>query len=511
MNCINYLEKIRIIVFICFIIVPAALTAQDTTRINTSDSLRLYSYATISEFHQQMDDIFNDQSFMNANWGVVIQSLETGEYFYKRNEDKYFVPASNMKLFTTAAGLLLLGNDYQFSTNVFVDGPIYGSTLLGDLVIQGRGDPTISGRFYNNDIYFIYDTWIDSLLERGVTKIKGNIIGDDNLFDELGLGKGWAWDYETDWYSAQSSAVSFNDNCVDITVYYQPSYDSIIVRSSPDLKNIVILNNVSFASAEEKNEIEVYRERGTNVINVYGKFKRNSEPFKTFATVQNPTQFAMMVLLKRLEDRGIKVTGYAIDIDDYDHALDYKNMKLLFSNLSNNLSEIIKEINKGSQNFFAEQLLKTIGLEKKGFGNSENGIAVSKELFANIGLNPENLIMVDGSGLSPLNMVTPRQIVELLKYMYSNKNVFTQYYNSLPIAGVDGTLGKRMKGTSAENVVRAKTGYISHVRSLSGYAATGDNEKMVFSIIANNFNVPVKLAENIQDLVCLRITNFRRK
>ena len=511
MNYKNYLQSISKIIFIYLLFVTAALTAQEATKIRTADSLHLYAYTTVSEFRQQMDDIFNDQSFMNANWGVVIQSLETGEYFYKRNEDKFFVPASNMKLFTTAAGLLLLGNDYQFSTNIFIDGSIYGSTLLGDLVIQGRGDPTISGRFYNNDIYYVYDTWIDSLLERGVTKIKGNIVGDDNLFDDLGLGKGWAWDYETDWYAAQSNAISFNDNCVDITVYYEPKYDSIIVRSSPELRNIVILNNVEFAAPEENNDVEVYRERGTNVINVYGKFKRGSDPYKTFATVQNPTQFAMMVLLKRMESRGIKVNGYAIDIDDYERTLDYKNMQLLFTNYSNDLSEIIKEINKGSQNFFAEQLLKTIGLEKKGFGTSENGIAAAKELFADIGLNPDNLIMVDGSGLSHLDMVTPRQIVELLKYMYSNKNVFAQFYNSLPIAGVDGTLGKRMKNTTAENVVRAKTGYISHVRSLSGYAVTGDNENIVFSIIANNFSVPVKLAENIQDLVCLRITNFRRK
>ncbi|HEX7356503.1 MAG TPA: D-alanyl-D-alanine carboxypeptidase/D-alanyl-D-alanine-endopeptidase, partial [Ignavibacteriaceae bacterium] len=212
-----------------------------------------------------------------------------------------------------------------------------------------------------------------------------------------------------------------------------------------------------------------------------------------------------------LEKRGIRVNGYAIDIDDYERVINYKDLELLFTNYSEKLSEIIKVINKGSQNFFAEQLLKTIGLEKIGFGSVANGVTAIKEQFADIGLNPENIIMVDGSGLSHLNMVTPRQVVELLKYMYSNKKVFTDFYNSLPIAGVDGTLGKRMKNTSAENVVRAKTGFISYVRSLSGYALTADNEPIAFSMIANNFSVPVKLAENIQDLVCLRLTNFRRK
>ncbi|MBK7630014.1 MAG: D-alanyl-D-alanine carboxypeptidase/D-alanyl-D-alanine-endopeptidase [Ignavibacteriales bacterium] len=497
-------------IFVTSCFLATIISAQDSTRIK-QDSLPLFSYSTISELSQQLDDIFNDNSFRNANWGVVIQSLENGEYFYKRNEDKFVVPASNLKLFTSAAGLLLLGSDYRFSTNIFINGHQSGSTIYGDLIVQGRGDPTISGRFYNNDINFVYDTWIDSLVDLGVTNINGNIVGDDNLFDDIGLGNGWSWDYETDWYSAQSSAISFNDNCVDITIHYDSKYDSVIVTSNPSLRSIVILNHVIAAAGNEKTNIEVNRERGTNVITVSGKFRKDANDFVTYATVLNPTQFAMIVFKNRLEKRGIRVNGYAIDIDDYERVIDYDDLELLFVSYSENISEIIKVINKGSQNFFAEQLLKTIGLEKLGFGSIINGINAAKEIFAEIGLNPENIIMVDGSGLSHLNMVTPRQVVELLKYMYSNKRAYFDFYNSLPIAGVDGTLGNRMKNTTAENVVRAKTGYIGHVRSLSGYAVTGDNEPIVFSMIANNFSVPVKLADNIQDLVCLRLTNFRRK
>lgn len=505
----NYLNNSLVLTAALFLL-TINITAQDTTKTK-KDSLQLFSISTIPELSRQLDDIFNDTGFRNANWGVVIQSLDNGEYFYKRNEDKFFVPASNLKLFTTAAGLLLLGSNYQFSTNILINGYQSGSTIYGDLVVQGRGDPTISGRFNNNDINFVFDTWIDSLLEMGIRNIKGNIVGDDNLFDDIGLGNGWAWDYETDWYAAQSSAISFNDNCVDITISYNKKYDSVFVTSKPSLRSIVILNNVKPATGSEKTNIEVIRERGTNVITVSGRFRKDADSIVTYATVQNPTQFAMLVLKNRLENRGIRVNGYAIDIDDYERAINYNDLELLFVNYSEELSEIIKVINKGSQNFFAEQLLKTIGLEKLGFGSVTNGIMAVKEVFADIGLNPENIIMVDGSGLSHINMVTPRQIVELLKYMYSNKIVYTDFYNSLPIAGVDGSLGKRMRNTTAQNNVRAKTGYISHVRSLSGYAVTGDNEPIAFSMIVNNFSVPVKLAENIQDLVCLRLTNFRRK
>jgi len=486
------------------------LFAQDSTFL-VKDSVKTYSYSTISELQKELNDIFNDNSFINANWGVVIQSLNNGEYFYKRNEDKFFIPASNLKLFTTAGGLLLLGSDYRFSTNILTNGYQSGSTLYGDLIIQGRGDPTISGRFYNNDLNYVFDTWIDSLLEMGIKNIKGNIVGDDNLFDDTGLGIGWSWDYETDWYAAQSSALSYNDNCIDITIKYNSKADSIIVTYNPALRNIVLLNNVSIAKKNERTSIDVYRERGTNVITVSGTFRKDSDSVVTYSTVMNPTQFMIMAFKNRLEQHKIRVNGYSIDIDDYDREMNYNDMDLLFTWYSEPLSEIIKVINKGSQNFFAEQLLKTIGLEKKGFGSAANGISVLKELFGEIGLNPENIVMVDGSGLSYINLVTPRQIVELLKYVYSNNKIYPDFFNSLSIAGVDGTIGKRMNNTSAENNVRAKTGFISHVRSLSGYAFTGDSEPIAFSIIANNFNVPIKLADNIQDLVCLRLTNFRRK
>ena len=160
MNYKNYLIKYLIL---SLAVLTTNLAAQDSS-IVLKDSLQLVSYATVNELNQQLDDIFNDNSFRNANWGVVIQSLENGEYFYKRNEDKFFVPASNLKLFTSAAGLLALGSDYRFSTNIYINGYQSGSTLYGDLIIQGRGDPTISGRFFNNDIYYVFDTWIDSLI-----------------------------------------------------------------------------------------------------------------------------------------------------------------------------------------------------------------------------------------------------------------------------------------------------------------------------------------------------------
>jgi D-alanyl-D-alanine carboxypeptidase/D-alanyl-D-alanine-endopeptidase (penicillin-binding protein 4) len=243
---------------------------------------------------------------------------------------------------------------------------------------------------------------------------------------------------------------------------------------------------------------------------VFGTIRSGRDSIKTYATVNNPTQFAMVVLKEVLERKGITVKGYAIDIDDVEEPIDFSRMEQLFVHHSLPLKDIIKVINKNSQNFFAEQLLKTIGLEEEGYGTIENGVKAVSYTLNEMGINPESLMMVDGSGLSQLNLISPRHLVNLLSYMFKNHN-FIPFYNSLPIAGIDGTLGTRMKSTRAENNVRAKTGYLAYGRSLSGYAYTGDNEPVAFSIIANNFTVPVKLAENIQDLVCLRLVNFRRK
>ena len=155
-------------------------------------------------------------------------------------------------------------------------------------------------------------------------------------------------------------------------------------------------------------------------------------------------------------------------------------------------------------------MLKTIGLETYGLGSVENGVMAEQKVFKEMGINTNNMTIVDGSGLSRLNLVTPRQIVALLSYMFRSKN-FIPFFNSLPIAGVDGTLGDRMQNSIAARKIRAKTGFLEGVKSLSGYAFTADNEPVAFSLIVNNFNVPVKLAENIQDLVCLRLANFSRK
>lgn len=496
------------LLFISIIFFNSIVFSQEFAAEN-SDTTFPYFLGTFKELGKQIDDIFNDPNFNNANWGVVIQSLETGEFIYKRNEEKLFMPASNMKLFTTAAGLFLLTPEYQFKTHLYINGEIDGTVLYGDLIVRGTGDPAISGRFYNGDILKVFNDWADSLISFGIDEIYGNIIGDDNAFDNLLLGSGWAWDYETYWYAAPISAISYNDNCIDITITPTMSGDKSKITLAPDTRYVTIVNNILTGPEDSVEDISFYRERGTNVITLNGTKPEKSDARKIFVTVNNPTQYAMVVLKEVLERKGIVIRGYAADIDDIDIEIDYLNLTYLMTHHSTQLNNIVRVINKSSQNLFSELILKAIGYEIFGYGTIENGVRAAKEIYAEMGINPENLIMADGSGLSRLNLVTPKQLTTLLGYIYKS-DLFVPFFNSLPIAGIDGSLGTRMKNTRAENNARAKTGYIGGVRSLSGYVYTGDYEPIAFSMIVNNFTVPLKLADNIQDLVCQRLANFKR-
>jgi len=498
---IMYLSKIYILLIgICFI--SQSVFAQNET-------FSAKASTTIEELRKEFDQLFDDPDFFNAQWGVCIQSLETGEFLYRHNENKLLMPASNLKLVTTASGLQLLGSEFRFRTEIGYSGKIEGTTLKGDLIVKGFGDPTISGRYTKDDVLKYFNDWADSLVNLGIEEVTGNIIGDDNAFDDIGLGNGWSWDYESYWYSAPSGALSLNDNCVDIVVAPAKRGDKADIKIIPDNKYTIIVNRVITVPFDSSAGIEIYRERGTNVITVSGKIRESSKPVKLYATVNNPTQYFVVVLREVLRDKGINVRGFAIDIDDLQIETE-SDFTVIFTHESPPLTEIIKVINKNSQNFYAEQLLKAIAYQRTGLGTSAAGIRLIKQITPRMGINSDNFTMADGSGLSRLNLVSAQQFVSLLRYMYRSDN-FNDFYNSLPIAGKDGTLADRMRKSAAFEKIRAKTGYIGGVRSLSGYAVTADGETVAFSMIVNNFTVPLVLAENLQDMICLRLSTLRRK
>ncbi|MCF8240274.1 MAG: D-alanyl-D-alanine carboxypeptidase/D-alanyl-D-alanine-endopeptidase [Melioribacteraceae bacterium] len=494
------------IALIFFFISTSSAQIKDTSQLKNEQDLPV---SNLIELRNQLDDTINDPNFANAFWGVYIKSLKTGEVLYKVNSDKLFIPASTIKIFTTSAALLLLGPDFQYKTTLLTEGKIKNGILKGNLIVRGSGDPTISNRFYGGSLTSVFERWADSLKMHGIRKIDGDIIGDDNAFDDLGLARGWSWDLESYWYMAPASALSFNDNLISITVKPTEPNMPAKVTAEPAVGGFNIVNKV-LTSTDNKSEIEAFRKRGTNIISLQGNISNTDEMFQTYVTVKDPTEYTVSILKEVLIENGIEVVGTSYDLDNVTGEINYENTIPIFNHKSVMLIEIIKDINKNSNNFYAEQLIKTLGLELYNYGSVENGVNACKDLFYLMGINAENLVIADGSGLSKLNLITPKQIVNALTYIYKSDQ-FEEFYNSLPIAGVDGSLALRMKKSAATNNVRAKPGYSNNVRALAGYLRTADNEPLVFAILLNNFLVPSSLANYIHDSICQRLANFSRK
>lgn len=492
--------------FIIFLTASFSLAQQ---KDSLSERKNVTNLNSLVELRDQLDDYFNDPNFSNAIWGVFVKSLKTGEIIYKRNADKLLNPASNMKLFTSAAALLLLGSEFSYETNFYVNGDLEKGVLKGDLIIQGSGDPTISNRFYEGNKTKIFEDWADTLKARGIWVIKGNIYGDDSFFDNIELGNGWNSDYESSWFAAPSGALSFNDNTLEIKV--EPSQINFPSKVSlfPFTRYVSLTSKVTTLDENTESTVSVVRLRGTNQIRVTGIISKDSKPIIEHVSISDPTMFFLTVLKEVLERKGIVIQGRIGNLNSAENNILPDDITPLYTHKSVQLKKIIRELNKNSNNFYAEQLLKTIGLEIFNYGTAENGVKACKEIFNSMGINPENMVMADGSGLSRLDLVTPKQIVNLLSFMYKSDE-FQKYYESLPIAGIDGTLINRMKKTAAENNVRAKAGYHDNVSSLSGYLKTLTGEQLVFSIIVNNYLTSSALANYIQDNVCNRLVNFIR-
>lgn len=495
-------------IFLLLIFCAAFSFAQVTQKDSLSEKKTMPAINPLTELRDQLDDFFGDQSFSSALWGVMVKSLRTGEVIYRRNSDKLFTPASNMKLFTSAAAFLILGSNYKYQTSFLANGEFLRGTLKGDLIIQGSGDPTFSNRFYSSTTK-VFKDWADTLKSKGIYEITGDIYGDDSAFDNIGFGKGWSLDYESSWFASPTSALSYNDNIIEITIEPNEINFPAKIKIEPETRFVTVVSNVITADESAESNVKVSRVRGSNLITVSGQIAKGTKTIVEHVSISNPTQYFLTVLKEVLEKNGIVIRGKIARLDEADKNIDQNNLVPIFKNASVPLRLIIREMNKNSNNFYAEQILKTIGLEENDLGTVDNGVKACKNLFSDMGINSEGMVMADGSGLSRLNLVTPRQIINLLTYMYKSDDS-DKYFESLPIAGIDGTMADRMKRTAAQNNVHAKPGYNEFVSSLSGYLKTTSGEPLVFSMVVNNFLTPPALANYIHDNVCQRLINFNR-
>ncbi len=460
----------------------------------------------LTALQHDLDAILTAPSLERGYWGVLVKSLDTNDTLYALNARKLLMPASNMKIVTLAAAAARLGWDYQYDTKLLAGGAVQGGALDGDLVVVGSGDPSIT----DAAAPAVFASWAEALKARGVTRITGRVIGDDRAFGGESLGMGWSWDDLPDGYAAGIGALQFDENMARVTIAPGPTGGSpAIVTMAPESAGLVVRNRLTTGTAGSAESIEMHRLPGSTALELRGSVPVGSTAGVHTVSVDNPTLFFVSALRRALIAAGVDVQRAAVDIDDLQDAPATDGMRTLIDYRSPPLSTLAMRLMKASQNQYAETLLKTLGADA-GVPTAENGAAIAALILQDWGVPTGGLIQRDGSGLSRYDYVTPESLVTILSHVDADAVLRAPFEESLPIAGRDGSLSNRMKGTPAEGNARVKTGSMSNVRALSGYVTTADGERLVFSIIANNFDTPARVVTTAADAIIVRLAELRR-
>lgn len=436
-----------------------------------------------------LDSLFSSAPLAPALVSVRVDSLTTGRTLYSRNARSLVMPASNMKIVTMAVAAERLGWDARFETSLESAGPIADGVLTGDLVVTGGGDPSIAAQDLRSPALF--GEWAEALRAAGVRRVTGRIIGDDSAFDDEPLGAGWAWDYLAAGYAAASGALSYNENVAVLTIAPAPVAGTPArVDIGPPGHGLELVNEVRTGARDSAATIALGRLPGSARLTVSGQVPIGSAALVRTTAIDNPTRFFVEALRVALAERGISVLGGAADIDDLTAPVAAGPRRLIGSHTSEPLSSLVGYAMKVSQNFYGEMVLKALGRSAGRPGSTEGGRQIVRDTLTRWGLPVDGLVMYDGSGLSRYNYVTADLLVGVLTHVWHDERLRGPFAAALPVGGRDGTLQSRLTNPAVDRRIQAKTGTINNVRALSGYAETASGERLVFSMIANNFTAP---------------------
>src|SRR5271167_2110804 len=477
--------------------------------------------------------ILSDPAVARGLWGIYAVSLETGRPLFALNQDKLFTPASNAKLFTTAAVFGLIGPDYRFKTTVETFGSLdkYGR-LNSDLVLVGRGDPNLSGRALPYNMHTerkappiqVLQELADQLVQHGLKYVDGDVVADDSYFVWERYDEGWSQDDLAREWGAPVSALTINDNVIFVNIMPadRPG-ERAFLTVTPFPEYYKIDNRVmTTPQGTGPRTVSINREPGSNQLTFWGNIPQDDAGFGEALAIEDPADFTARLFRQLLEERGVTVYGRART-----HHTDLASTQtfsvtsiasgggdstrpsvpaplVLASYQSQPVSQDLRVINKVSQNLHAELMLRLLGKEKGTSGSIQGGLEVLRGFLVNAGIKPDQFAFYDGSGLSREDLVTPEAVVDLLRYCHQQP--WGQLYqDTLPVAGIDGSLAERFRNTSAVGLVHGKTGSLLHVYSLSGYAITQSGQRIAFSIMSNNNNLPAKKALDTIDQIVERM------
>ncbi len=440
----------------------------------------------------RIDDLLQRWQVEDAFWGIAIYDVDAERMIYSRNAKRAFLPASNQKIITSAAALDLLGSTHRYETTLYHNGSVTDSVMRGDLILNGSGDPTFGSTQVRGEDPF--KAWAQRLADVGVARIEGRLIGDDDVFDDRPYPEGWTVNYITNQKGRHmgnsAGGLAYRDNVVPLSVQATRPGAPPSVEVQPE--NVVSIDNQATTSSRWRgNTLQVNRTFSTNELVLTGSVARSYDG-SLAVPVSDPTSFVLRSFERRLQKAGIDTDLQLLDIDDLDEKPERGSP--LFAEFSRPLAEIVAVMNKESNNFYAEQVFRSYG-----WGGSARGAANRTETFLReAGINTRPIRLHDGSGLSRKDLLTPQAMVKLLTYM-TEHGEREAFLSSLPQGGeYDTTLDYRLSGTE----VKAKTGSLEFVRTLSGYTKRPNGNRVAFALFANNYTGPsYQISRTINDIV----------
>ena len=513
-------------------------TPSPSTSASASQTRSGTTTKTVAELQSRIIEVLRRPEFAQAIIGVKIASLDSGRVLFEENAIKLLRPASNMKLYTVATALDRLSPDYRYTTSVYAPSrPDAAGTIRGDVTIYGRGDPSLAARFNQGDYFKGIDDLANRIVAAGVKRIEGDLVGDESYFEGPQYGSGWEWEDLTWYYGAEISALTINDNALDLFV--KPGLEvgnKAVITTGPPDPLLTIINQATTSPKGTRRDLTIYRDLGKDILTVSGTIAVDDRGYSGGVGISHPALLFVYLLRDSLAKKGVAITGRSRTIGPSDQTLLTAGTTTIIrpgngsettapaqprteiaSLQSPPLSLIAAQTLKPSQNLYTELILRTLGkavpqqpLPAQPVRTSEEaGIGVVKTFLKEAGISPATLVLSDGSGLSRDDMVTAEATVQLLTYM--SKHRYADVFRAaLPIAGVDGTLRNRLKGTVAENNLRAKTGSLSSASSLSGYVKTVTGENIAFSIIVNNYPEDAE-PRTVSDAIGLLLASFAGK
>ena len=464
----------------------------------------------VRDLDRDLEKLLADPALQRGTWGVLVKSLASNDTLFALNPRRLLLPGSNVKIATLAAAAEQLGWEYSYETRLIGVGQIQLGVLDGDLLVVGSGDPSIDD--WDGAATRLFQEWAEQLKAKGITSVNGRLIGDDNTFDDEPLGSGWAWDDLDSSFATGVGALQFNQNTARLTIAPGAAVgEAANVTVAGPGAPLGVSSLMTTSAAGVPPSIVTYRLPGSSPLVVTGSIPVGGEAAFRNVSVDNPTQYFINQLRDALVANGIQISGPAIDIDELSDPPKRDEGVVLLTHKSPPLSTLATTMMKMSQNLYAETLLKTLGAGAQP-ATTEAGRKSVQSALTGWEINPADIAIADGSGLSRYNLATPEALVAILTRAARDERVKASYEATLPVAGRDGTLALRMRGTAAEGNAHAKTGSLSNVRATSGYVRSRDGEPLVFSILANNFGAQAANAvEAAEDAIIVRLAEFSRK